>query len=58
VKGEINMKMKDGVRKVLNLVLVYVIAGALIFAMSERVERLNEQERLEKQCNFAVKIDK
>jgi hypothetical protein len=58
VKGEINMKMKDGVRKVLNLVLVYVIAGALIFAMSERVERLNEQERLEKQCNVAVKIDK
>ncbi len=52
------MKMKDGVRKVLNLVLVYVIAGALIFAMSERVERLNEQERLEKQCNVAVKIDK
>ena len=52
------MKLKDGVRKVLNLVLVYVIAGALIFAMSERVERLNEQERLEKQCNVAVKIDK
>ena len=52
------MKMKDGVRKVLNLVLVYVIAGIVIFAMSERVERLNEQERLEKQCNVAVKIDK
>ena len=52
------MKLKEGVRKVLNLVLVYVIAGALIFAMSERVERLNEQERLEKQCNVAVKIDK
>ena len=52
------MKLKDGVRKVLNLVLVYVIAGALIFAMSERVERLNEQERLEKGYNVAVKIDK
>ena len=41
------MKLKEGVRKALNLILVYVIAGALIFAMSERVERLNEQERLE-----------
>lgn len=52
------MKKKDALRKVLNLVLVYVIAGIVIFAMSERVERLNEQERLEKQCNVAVKIDK
>ena len=58
MKGEINMKMKDGVRKTLRLVLVYIVAGIVIFAMSERVERLNEQERLEKQCNVAVKIDK
>ena len=52
------MKLKERVRKALNLILVYVIAGALIFAMSERVERLNEQERLEKECNVAVKITK
>ncbi|MBO5121521.1 MAG: hypothetical protein J6C28_07565 [Bacilli bacterium] len=52
------MKLKEGVRKALNLILVYVIAGVLIFAMSERVERLNEQERLEKECNVAVKITK
>ena len=52
------MKLKEGGRKALNLILVYVIAGALIFAMSERVERLNEQERLEKECNVAVKITK
>lgn len=52
------MKLKEGVRKVLNLALVYIIAGALIFAMSERVERLNEQDRLEKECNVAVKITK
>ena len=52
------MKLKEGVRKVLNLVLVYAIAGSLIFAMSERVERLNEQERLEKEYNLAVKITK
>lgn len=52
------MKLKEGVRKGLNLVLVYVIAGALIFAISERVERLNEQERLEKECNVAIKITK
>ena len=52
------MKLKEGVRKALNLILVYVIAGTLIFAMSERVERLNEQERLEKECNVAIKITK
>ena len=52
------MKLKKNIRKVLNLVLVYVIAGTLIFAMSERVERLNEQDRLEKGYDVAVKITK
>ena len=52
------MKLKDGVRKVLNVALIYIIAGALILVMSERVERFNEQERLEKECNVAVKITK
>ena len=52
------MKLKENVRKALNLVLVYVIAGALIFAMSERVERLNEQDRLEKESKVAININK
>ena len=52
------MKMKDGVRKVLNLVLVYVIAGIVIFAMSERIERLNEIERLENESKVAININK
>ena len=52
------MRLKENVRKALNLVFVYVIAGALIFAMSERVERLNEQDRIEKGCNIAVKNTK
>ena len=52
------MRIKKSVRKVLNLILVYVIAGIIIFAMSERVERLNERDRLENKCNVAIKIDK
>ena len=52
------MKLKSGVRKALNLVLVYVIAGLVIFAMSERVERLNEQERLKLESNLAININK
>ena len=38
------------------MILVYVIAGIGIYVMSERVERLNEQERLEDKCNVAIKI--
>ena len=52
------MRLKKSVRKVFNLMLVYIIAGLIIFAMSERVERLNEQDRLEKGCNVSVKISK
>ena len=52
------MRLKKSVRKVFNLMLVYIIAGLIIFAMSERVERLNEQDRLEKGCNASVKISK
>ena len=52
------MKLKNDVRKVLNLVLVYVIAGIVIFAMSERVERFNQQERFESESKVAVNISK
>ena len=52
------MKLKRGVRKALALVMVYVVSGIVIFAMSQRIERLNEIERQQKECNVAVKIDK
>ena len=52
------MKLKEGVRKFLTLVLIYVIAGIGIFAMSQRVERLNEEERLQENYNVVVKINK
>ncbi len=52
------MKLKDSVRKALTLILIYVIAGIGIFAMSQRVERLNEEERLQKECNVVVKNSK
>ena len=52
------MKLKSGVRKALNLILVYVVAGIVIFAMSERIERLNEIERLENETKVAININK
>ena len=52
------MRLKEGVRKVLAVILVYVIAGIGIFVMSQRIERLNEVERQQKECNVAVKINK
>lgn len=52
------MKLKKGVRMVLRLIMVYAISGVVIFAMSQRIERLNEIERQQKECNVAVKIDK
>ena len=52
------MKLKEGVRKFLVVVLIYVVAGVGIFAMSQRVERLNEEERLEKEYNISVKNNK
>ena len=52
------MKLKSGVRKALNLILVYVVAGIVIFAMSERIARLNEIERLENETKVAININK
>lgn len=52
------MKLKKYIRKALNVVLIYAISGIIIFAMSERVKWLNQQDRLEKGCSIAAKINK
>lgn len=52
------MKLKDGVKKGLKLLAIYFIAILCMLMMADRVERLNEQERMEKVTEIGMKIDK
>lgn len=52
------MKFKNGVKKGLKLLAVYFLAMLLVLMMAEKVERLNEIEKMEREANVAVKIDK
>lgn len=52
------MKLKNIVKKGLRLATIYFIAILCMLLMAERVERLNEQERYEREIAIAEKIDK
>lgn len=52
------MKLKRTVKKGLTLIGVYFLAMMCVLMMAERVERLEEKEKTQIECNVAVKIDK
>ena len=52
------MKLKRVIKKGLVLVVVYSCAMFCVLMMAEKVERLEEKEKLQKQCNIAIKIEK
>lgn len=51
-------KLKRVFMRGLALVAVYAFAIICVLMMADRVERLEEKERLQNECNVAVKIDK
>ena len=52
------MNLRKIIRNGLNVLAMYVIAMICILIMAEKVERLNEIDRLEKGISVAVKNSK
>lgn len=52
------MKLKNVMKKGLKLLAIYFIAIICMLMMADRVERLNEKERMEKVTEIGMKIDK
>lgn len=52
------MKLKDVIKKGIRLLAIYSVAMVVVLLMAERVEHLNEIERMEREVNVAVKINK
>ena len=52
------MNLRKIIRNGLNVLAIYVIAMICILIMAEKVERLNEIDRLEKGISVAVKNSK
>lgn len=52
------MKLKSFVKKGLTLAAIYFVAIIIMLMMAERVERLNELERMEKEAEISMKISK
>lgn len=52
------MKLKKVVKRGIVVVCVYALAMVCVLMMADKVERLEEKERLQKECNVALKIEK
>ena len=52
------MKLKMIFKKGLVIATIYFFAMVMVLMMAERVERLEEKSKLEKDYNVAVNIDK
>ena len=52
------MKLKNVVKKGLKLIAIYYIAMICVLLMAERVERLNELEKMESEVMTVVNFSK
>ncbi len=52
------MKLKKGIKKGLKLIAIYSVAMICVLLMAERVERLNEIEKLESEVMAVVNFNK
>lgn len=52
------MKLKSFIKKGLTLTAIYFVAIIIILMMAERVERLNELERMKKETEISMKFSK
>ena len=52
------MKLKKGIKRGLKLIAIYFVAMICVLLMAERVERLNEIEKLESEVMTVVNFNK